>query len=356
MAKRDPSGRFSSMEEDEPIGGEVMDDDTTLIKGFGDAGDEPEEAEKPTPEEEEEAPEEGATLEGEGEEEEEEPKATEEPAEEPPLELDARHKQAARRAHLTDEQVEAMGDGAVGILGQLAEEFDRMSTEYGRLGQPGTARDAAPPVARRPVQRPPEPQPRTASEDVLAQPLSLEFDDEVVGEDLTKGLAPVAGYVNALVERVRQMEQTLAEADTRSIGVEIDRFFNSEAVKEDFGSMFGEGPVSELDEYGAENAARVEVVREADAIAAGAASQGRPMTVEEALERAVSMVSKKRSYAAARKDVTAKLKARSKRTLQRPTARRTARKFATPEKKAEDSYAKRAAELGHETGPGSEGT
>jgi hypothetical protein len=259
--------------------------------------------------------------------------------------LDPRLKQAARRARLSDGQVEALGDAAVPVLRQLADEFDQITAEYSKVGQamedlrgpaPGKAAPRAAAVPQGTA---------TEQEDPLAQPFSLKLDADVYGEDFAKALAPVEPYVNALAQRLQAMEQVAADREMEAIGREIDGFFGSDALTKDFGSMFGEGQTEGLGQHTPEYLARQAVIQEADAIAAGAASQGRRMTVDQALHRAVSIVTGRQSYQAARKDIEAKLRQRAGQAVQRPTHRQTQAKFDSPQAKAAAAYQRRAAEL-----------
>ena len=315
-------------------------DDATLIPDFNEIEGEEEELE-PGSEDETATGEERSTPSPQGREDIEEPSGEEaqkppEPEEEQPAEfqLSPRLQQAARRAKLSEQDLEKLGDKAEGFLENLAEAQDTVSAELGRIGR--EARQQQVPGYGAQVPSPPATPGQQG--DPLAENLALELDADTFGEDLISKLSsPVAKYVNTLRDRLIRIERKLQEADAARIVTEVDGFFGELAKDEHYASMFGDGKTGDM--VGSkEHKARMEVLQEADVMAAGAYQRGWTMSPREALDRALSHVTREDHEMAAKETVRKKAQSRSRQVINRPTNRKTVRQYANPRERAEDAY------------------
>ena len=248
--------------------------------------------------------------------------------------LSPRLQQAARRAKLSEQDLEKLGDKAEGFLENLAEAQDTVSAELGRIGR--EARQQQVPGYGAQVPSPPATPGQQG--DPLAENLALELDADTFGEDLISKLSsPVAKYVNTLRDRLIRIERKLQEADAAKIVTEVDGFFGELAKDEHYASMFGDGKTGDM--VGSkEHKARMEVLQEADVMAAGAYQRGWTMSPREALDRALSHVTREDHEMAAKETVRKKAQSRSRQVINRPTSRKTVRQYANPRERAEDAY------------------
>ena len=330
--------------------------DATLIPDFNEIEGEEEELE-PGSEDETATGEERSTPSPQGREDIEEPSGEEaqkppEPEEEQPAEfqLSPRLQQAARRAKLSGEDLSKLGVRAGDFLENLADAQDMVSAELGRIGKDFRQQQPVPYVQ---PQIPPQQAPLQQG-DPLAEKLALELDADTFGEDLISKLSsPVASYVNTLRDRLIRVERQMQEAEAAKLVTTVDSFFEEKGKDEHYASMFGEGKTGELVGSKAHKA-RMELLQEADLIAAGAYQRGWTMQPQEALERALSHVTREDHEKAAKDTIRQKAQKRSRLIINRPTRRRTTREYANPKERAEEAYSKLREQMGkplaeHET-------
>ena len=288
----------------------------------GAAEDDPE-ADEPDPDDRDDEPEE---------EDGQEPEA-EEPPESPTLNPLLR--QAARRANWSEEDIDAFvresPERAERTFHLLLENHNRLSAEYGRLGQVNQPD---------PNEAPPKREPEGRPENLLAELYGQERMDGLrakYGEDL------ISDLIEPLIGPLRQAQQFAQLQEAEAIGAQVDQWLQS--LPPEFKDMYGQGDDRTEEQLQALGA----VGQRADDIRNGAARAGRDMPVEEALEAAHMELASRQISEVERKRLHNKVQRRSATRTQRPTSRsksRTNRTGRPSEKAAEDAYRARAAELG----------
>ncbi len=255
-------------------------------------------------------------------------------------ELPPRLMHAAHRAGLTDDQVAALGDNAEGVLSRLADSYDAVSRDFGSRGKPTFTAEELETVKR--TGAPP------AAKDELGADLLVELDPDVYGAEMVGTMKEkFLPRLNALTAEVRQLRQAEYNRRAAQLTQEANEFF--ESVKADYGELFGEGPIGKLEPGTPQHDARLRVYKEADIIANGAVATGRPMTVREALDRAVSIVTRDQALETARGQIARDVQKRARQVTQKPTHRAATRSWRKPEEKAADAYAQKIRDMGLST-------
>ena len=184
----------------------------------------------------------------------------------------------------------------------------------------------------------------------------FEFADvEDTFDDATREmvLEPLANELNAMKQYVGQLQEQIAgvmpyvqkqmDAEAAREDAEIEDFF--EDHEKTFGDIFGKGPTLDYAEDAKERKMREAVVADAFAMQAVYAQRGEPLTLKDALNRALSVRHQDRIKELAVREKAAKVKRRERLITQRTTAVRTT-KTSSAEQRAVDAIARRAVEMG----------
>lgn len=223
------------------------------------------------------------------------------------LNLPNRLIQAAKRNHVTDEEVLSWGDKAENILTTLANTSDRVSEQLGEIGRKAKVNIVAP---KKEAEATPE---LTESEDDAEEVLALKR------------------AIKAQAEKLTRVEQQLIERDqksTRSQNQErdkkIDEFFDKVEYVE-FGKAKSLTPT--------ELVMRKTVWESADNIMVGAKVSGVPITLEDAMTQAMSIYEGKNPRKVKEKLVDEVVK-REKQLIHRPRSRKEAQAVPTGDAQA----------------------
>lgn len=281
--------------------------------------------------------------------------APEEPAEEPgeesdesqqegaaePPDLPPRLLQAARRSKVSDAAVAALGDEAVPFLTNVADTYDRISSDLSQLGRArGQEGGIAPPPQAAPVQPPPQgPAP--------SEPFRLKLDPDVLGEEQVEALqGPIETVLNSLRTELAAVQQSVQERQVAELDARFDTFFDG--AGDVYGDLLGKGRTSSLAQGSTERKLREQIKAEAVPIALGLSALGRPDPIAEAADRAASFVLKDVQIEAARIGQTKARQSRRAGSSRRPTQRRSKQTFRNATERAEAGYAKTLREQGRE--------
>jgi hypothetical protein len=122
---------------------------------------------------------------------------------------------------------------------------------------------------------------------------------------------------SAAEQAIRQNQQMAQERQMEALHQQIDGFFNA---RKGYESVYGVGKNrSDLSDQEMQN--RISVIEEADAIRAGAMSQGRQLTVQDALEMAHNLVTSTKQRETARRDIANSVQKRQGQATVRPSQR-----------------------------------
>jgi len=254
----------------------------------------------------------------------EEPKA-EEPKPMTVASLDRVLQQVCKRAGLTDEDLQQLGDRAMPFIKRQWERENELSAEFGRLGRAQRGDSAGETPAKKPSEETtkaaPAKETQAAAEttgDVLAG-LGINIDPEIHGEEVADAFKKLGGRLAARDQQIQDLAEYVDRQKATALLEAADRYIAN--LGETYSATYGKGKTLSLDQNGAELKARKALLEEADIIMAGATLRGRAMDMDEALDRALSIKHRDRFKAEAREEITAKLSERSGQALQKPTNR-----------------------------------
>ena len=239
------------------------------------------------------------------------------------LSLPKRLIQAAKRSHISDEEVIALGDNATLVLGKLADNLDVVSERLGALGR--NAKVSVKPEEKKEVKK-----------------ATLKLPEEMVDTEFGKQLQ---SFVTGLTEQVTGLEKRLSEKSNQSIQVntkerdtKIDGFFDT--VSKSY-SEFGNSKTL----TNAEIVMRQNVWEKADDIMIGSQLNGDATTLDEALQQAMSIYEGKNPTKVKEKLVN-EVKQREKHLASRPTSKKGKTAEKTDRSKAVEAVAKHLKETG----------
>ena len=116
----------------------------------------------------------------------------------------------------------ALGDQAVPFLSNLADTYDRISSDLSRLGSAQVAPRV--PGAVRPP--PPGVSPAPAQQDT-AEPFSLKLDEDVWGDEQAKSLkTPLDTEINRLRGQIQNLEEAANARQEAQMQAQIDGYFD----------------------------------------------------------------------------------------------------------------------------------
>lgn len=187
------------------------------------------------------------------------------------------------------------------------------------------------PMAQQGQQQPPQQQGNILLPEFELPKELLENLDEDFKTGFVDKLQNHMQQVNQVINNVvAQHEQYIQERQREMLYQQIDQFFDG---RKGYEKLYGSGKErnaltqDELQQ-------RMEVVQQADAIRAGAAFQGRQLTVAEALEMAHNLVTSQHQRETARRDIQGQLRKRERQATVRPTHR------SGPQENSKDPLAK----------------
>jgi HAMP domain-containing protein len=232
------------------------------------------------------------------------------------LNLPTRLLQAAKRNHLSDQEVLDLGDKAEVVLSRLADNSDRVSAELGELG-------------------------RKAKELVLLSPkkeVKQTTLDIKVNEDDPDEVKELKTSLKALTEEISGLKKQFTDKDgesTRMSLLERDRKIDS----------FLDGKTGDFSELGnskdlstAQLAVRKTIFGLADDIMTGASVRGQNVSLEDALESAFSIYeSKTPKKKVTREKVLKEVEDRERSLIHRPSHKKGVAQPTDPRKKQIDA-------------------
>lgn len=214
------------------------------------------------------------------------------------LKLPNRLLQAAKRNHVSDEEILKYGENAESILNKLADASDAVSERLGVLGR--KIRDNVKPAEKEAV--------KTAT-----LKLPEDFDSEA-GKQIMDAVASLTAEIAALKEATAAKEAQSTQMSTVEKDKKIDGIFDK--VAESYPEFGKSATLSN-----AELVMRQNVWANADNIMIGSNANGTSITVDEALEQAMSIYEGKHPTKVKQKLVDEVTK-REKQLISRPTSKK----------------------------------
>lgn len=162
----------------------------------------------------------------------------------------------------------------------------------------------APPPQQPPPQRRENGQFAAAPTDFSYEPWKPQFDDDAdVAEPIVKNMTSMEQHVAKQFERLHQhyaaklqaQEQFQNDAIVQKNNATVDRFVDGQGAE--WGEVFGKGSTNEMNPQSQEFLNRVEVWTAANAMVNRSASNGRRMTINEALPRARNAMFMEKAFA-----------------------------------------------------------
>lgn len=253
--------------------------------------------------------------------------------------------QAARRRGWSEDRIQRLVKAdpelAIDTFEQLFEDANSLTREFSTLGKALHQQGQLPPQSdvqdpnsgqlygagqQPPPQQPaPQAQPQGQGQGQGSLLPGFQFKPEVLeGLDepfVNQVLQPVQQYLDQIGQVMNRVvaghDSFINERQKEMLYQQIDGFFNDRG--ESYQDLYGQGGRSEISPEALE--ARKRVVREADAIKAGAQMQGRNLTVAEALEMAHNLVSSSHQNQTARRQITRDIQKRQAQVTIPPTNR-----------------------------------
>lgn len=263
-----------------------------------------------------------------------EPPAPADKAEVPAHQVDPMHRFAAQEAGWSDADIDNLAKMnpalAARTFSTLADAYTNLSRQYLPAASPVAPGTQA--AAEKPAQ--------TAAESKLDDLYkNLAAFGEANGTDIVdKFLKPLQAEV---IEPLRQMMAAQKVAEQRVLAQEANSAFDG--LSKGFEGLYGKDVASLTD---GQKSARNQLGILADQIRAGAAAQGKSLTVSEALKRAHGVISADFAVANARQQVQKQVQRRSNQITARPTQRKSGRADVPGMDKAVAAFTAKAAEIG----------
>jgi hypothetical protein len=227
------------------------------------------------------------------------------------------HIQSAKRRGWTDRDIQELTRAnpqlAARTFAKLHDDANELARRYAEIGRQQTAQRGQP----APADQRPQRQRADAEQPAQQSAMGLNFDALVnkYGDDLVNDI------VRPMQERLVQADEAIAyvrQQKQEALSRTVDGFFGS--LGKSFEDFYGGGkPPHQINVD--QLRSREKVCEEADAIFAGAAAQGRGLSVTEALEMAHNLVSAGFQQTAIRREMTSKVKGRERQITMRPTHR-----------------------------------
>lgn len=236
-------------------------------------------------------------------------------------ELTDRQRATAKQMGISEERLAALGEDAGEFLDELGSRWSKEMSKLGRRLQ-----------AKADTGKEEAGKNQTASSDLPELADFTEDDDEFEGQ--LKKLNLVISHVRGMHERLTAIEADFAVREERATEEECDRFFGGllteEGKPKDY-PQYGTGSLADLSDDSPEAAARLELMEEAGFIRQGFEANGRPISMGESLERALSFLGRDNLKTAERR----KARDAARKARERQTTRTTAREPAPKGTEAE---------------------
>jgi hypothetical protein len=223
------------------------------------------------------------------------------------LSLPNRLVQAAHRNHLSDEDIVKLGDRAETVLSAMADNSDKISAELGELGR-----------LRKEALRGKITEPETKLKQIEIE--GLDSADPMV-QLINKGFETVN-------QRISVIEQRSATTQATEVDMQIDKFFD---VKTKQFPQLGDSAALSPFQLGI----RKSIYNVADNIFVGAQATGKPITLNNALEAALSIYEKEDVTKQVRSKIIEDVKNREAQLTSRPSQRKTEQIIQEPIKAAQ---------------------
>ncbi len=216
--------------------------------------------------------------------------------------LPARLLQAAKRNHLSDEDVKKLGDKAELVLSHLADNSDKVSAKLGELGRKFKETQTS----------------KITKKEEKSTPKKLEVSEDDMDE--VKTLKEVVNSLTSQISDLREQSIQKNAATTQAQALELDKKIDGY-----FDGIFEEHP-----EFGKTDklSKTEEIMRKttwelADDILTGSVINGQQMTVEEALSAAMSIYESKNpsKKKVSRDSLLKEVDKREKQFIQRPSTK-----------------------------------
>lgn len=261
--------------------------------------------------------------------------------------LDPTLRHAARRAGWSDAEIDELAaakpDLAERTFQRLHGSYSDLSARYAKLGKTGgSEQQGGSETPAAPTGESQEQQGTGNAQQQQSDSVQTIFGDEAkklsdkYGEDFMGDVVkPMADHLMGLIQPVHQDYQARQQ---EQVGEQVNRFFDG--LPETHQQLYG--AKQKVD--GDQSTKRQEVAQLADQILAGAELQDVPMSIDEALDRAVTLHAKDHLSNLERKRITSQVKKRSTQMTARPSNRNRQRPGG--EAKAQEAVAAKMAELG----------
>ena len=260
--------------------------------------------------------------------------------------LDWRREQAARRMGWDADYLKELGDARDSILDKAADGLDAISTKMSEFG-----RKAAPDKSKEGDEGEGDDTEEAVVFDPEAEFAFKDAEDHFDDETRNLVLAPLAQEYNALkshvaelrsqLERVMPYVADVQQNQDRAEDKEIEKFFGG--IEAHFGDAYGKGATTEHKEDSAEHVARQGLVDLAWQLQDGYANRGEKISMNDALEMALSISQKDRIAQIAVEKRVERTKKRGKQITPQATGKRTSQQ--TLEDKALAALETRVREL-----------
>jgi hypothetical protein len=218
--------------------------------------------------------------------------------------------------------------------------MDRQAAAWGEK-QLGLGEQQPPPADTARQEPPPKEQPPTKEQaaESLVEKFKLEINPDEWDADVAKALNGVNDHYYSLVNKqqseLKELRDALVnthdyvqfitsqsqQAEAAQVEQELDTFFDS--LGDEFGEVYGKGPIRQLSESAPQRAKRIEFVQKMRALEYADANtpNRRPMARKEMLGRVQAFLHPDILKQTARKEIESKVKARSQQSLERPSGK-----------------------------------
>ena len=219
-------------------------------------------------------------------------------------------KEAARQLGYEPEELASLTDAEIEAIERAGRRLRKKLSELGQIQQELTQKE----------------QPSDEGEQQAAEKITFTEDDLTLDTDVgLEKLNKLAEQVHELRSSLQELQEAASEAEDRAIIETCDKFFAS--LDPEIYPQFGTGPLESLDEDSPEYQARLELLKKADALAAGYEQLGEEVpSQEQLLEEALSIVAANQKVDAAKREVRKKVEQRSRQRIGRPGGRERAKK------------------------------
>lgn len=256
------------------------------------------------------------------------------------VELTKMQVEAAKQLDMSDDEVSELGANAGVVLDKAGMKIRQKISELGLIQQKlnNQAKDAGKKAD-------------TPAGDGSDTEAEIIFSDDGLLDDIDGAakLNQMVESITSLRGDIAALQKAAANAEDREIVATCDRFFDG-LDQEDY-PQFGKGLLRSLTEDSDEYKARRELAKKAEILEIGYQSiSGYAPPMEQLLNEALTIVAAEQMKAAARRETTDKITARSKQRIGRPGGRQAAKKSSNKETDAKQKLAQEFLDKGIKPG------